>query len=332
MQPFNLAVSCAFACTVFFGGVAPANYDPAIPKISAEETAAPPSTDPEAALPSEDASRSESESLSADAPPADTSVPRKLTSLERAKIALAGTTATPPSDHELCTTLVEVARNNDLPLGFFTNLIWQESRFDHDAISPVGAMGIAQFMPDVADKLSLDAFDTLSALPASARLLRTLRARFGNLGLAAAAYNAGPKRVADWLEKRSGLPKETQGYVQTITGRPAAHWQNVKPHTVVYRVPRNVPCHRLPTFASLEQKERAQQEQIVAEEARLAEQRAREAAQRLAAAEKERRAAEKEKRKVVARSARVQLASRVQSTKTASVRRPAVIRLAQVKR
>ena len=104
-------------------------------------------------------------------------------------------------------------------------------------------MGIAQFMPDVAEKLSLDAFDSRSALPASGRLLRTLRARFGNLGLAAAAYNAGPKRVSDWLEGRSGLPKETKDYVQIITGRPAAHW--VKQQAVVYRVPRYVPCHRL---------------------------------------------------------------------------------------
>ncbi len=168
-----------------------------------------------------------------------------------------------------------------------------------------------------------------SALPGSARLLRTLRARFGNFGLAAAAYNAGPKRVSDWLEGRSGLPKETQDYVRLITGQPAAHWQGVKSRAAVYRVSRTVPCHRLPTFASVEQAERAQQEQIAAEEsrraelARLAEQKAREAARR--------QIADKGK-KAVARSARLQIAARAQAIKSAGTRRERPIRLAQVKR
>jgi len=180
------------------------------------------------------------------------------------------------------------------------------------------------FMPDVAEKMSVDAFDSRSALPASARLLRNLRARFGNLGLAAAAYNAGPKRVADWLDGRSSLPKETQDYVYLITGRLAAHWHSVKPQTVVYRVPGQVPCHRLQTFASVERAERAQQEQVLAEEIRLAELRAREAARRLAEEQAK-------QRKVVARSARLQIASRVQAGKSAA-RRQAPMRLAQAKR
>ncbi|MEA2874817.1 MAG: hypothetical protein QOF14_13 [Hyphomicrobiales bacterium] len=326
MQRLSIAVSCALASALFFGSVAPANFHrhaPGIlvaPKVIAPAQSAAPATD--------NAVLGEPESSSADAPADDAAPDRKRTSLERARAALAGSNATALSDHELCTTLLKVARSNDLPLGFFTNLIWRESRFDHDAISPVGAMGIAQFMPDVAEKLSLDAFDSRSALPASGRLLRTLHARFGNLGLAAAAYNAGPKRVSDWLEGRSGLPKETQDYVHIVTGRPAAHW--VKQQAVVYRVPRYVPCHRLPSFASAEQAERMQQEQVVAEElrraelARLAEQKAREAARR--------KIAEKAKPKVVARWARVQLASRAQATKSAGVRSPMVIRVAQVKR
>ena len=311
---------------MFFGGVAPANYDPHAPGIIFTPRAMTPAEPAAPAI--ENAAPAEAESLKADAPPANTTTFRKPTSLERARMALAESNAAALSNHELCTTLVEVARSNDLPLGFFTNLIWQESRFDHDAISPVGAMGIAQFMPDVAEKMSVDAFDSHSALPGSARLLRTLRARFGNLGLAAAAYNAGPKRVSDWLEGRSGLPKETQDYVHIVTGRPAAHW--VKQQAVVYRVPRYVPCHRLPSFALAEQAQRAQQELIVAEEARraelvrLTEAKAREAARR--------QVAEKAKRNVVARKARVQLASRMQAAKSAGVRRPAVVRLAQVRR
>ena len=89
-----------------------------------------------------------------------------------------------------------------------------------------------------------DAFDARDALPASGKLLRALRARFNNLGLVAAAYNAGPKRVADWLEQRSELPKETRDYVNIITGRPAEQWRGVKAKAVVYNVPRHVPCHR----------------------------------------------------------------------------------------
>ena len=143
--------------------------------------------------------------------PKDTRTP---TSLERARLALAESSAPALSHTELCSSLVDVAQANALPLGFFTNLIWQESRFDHEAISPVGAMGIAQFMPDTAEGVGLDdAFNGREALPASAKLLRTLIDRFGNLGLAAAAYNAGPKRVSDWLAQRSGLPKETRDYV-----------------------------------------------------------------------------------------------------------------------
>src|SRR5436305_5017822 len=273
MRRFNIAVSCSFACLVFFSGLAPGNYNPD-PNIALDLAIVPPA-EAETAPIAKSTESGEPEELGADIPANDPSNSKKPTSLQRARAALADSSATALSDQELCTTLVEVARSNDLPLGFFTNLIWRESRFDHDAISPVGAMGIAQFMPDVAEKLSLDAFDSRSALPASGRLLRALRARFGNLGLAAAAYNAGPKRVFDWLGGRSSLPKETQDYVYLITGRLAAHWQTVKSQAVVYRVPRYVPCHRLPSFTVVEQSERAQQERVLAEEARLAEQRIR---------------------------------------------------------
>jgi transglycosylase-like protein with SLT domain len=193
----------------------------------------------------------------------------KPTSLERAKAALAESDAPLLSNDEMCTTLVEVARANALPIGFFTNLIWRESRFDHVAISRVGAMGIAQFMPDVADALRLDAFDPREALPASGRLLRTLRTRFANLGLIAAAYNAGPKRVLDWLAERASLPKETRDYVNLITGRSVEAWRNAKAKTVVFDVPRQVPCHQTPTFSSVERTEREAQAQKLAEESRI---------------------------------------------------------------
>jgi len=75
-----------------------------------------------------------------------------------------------------------------------------------------------------AEHRLLDPFDPVQALPKSAEFLRQLADQFGNLGLAAAGYNAGPKRVHDWLEGRGSLPRETQAYVLAITGRPAEEW------------------------------------------------------------------------------------------------------------
>lgn len=215
---------------------------------------------------------------------------RGPTPLERARAALAQSTAQPLSSGEVCTELVDVARENALPVGFFTNLIWRESRFDHEAISRAGAMGIAQFMPDVADKLNLDAFEPRDAIAASGRLLRELLGRFNNLGLVAAAYNAGPKRVFDWMRQKATLPKETRDYVSIITGRPVERWVGPK-KAVVFDVPRQVPCHRSATFVAAADAERSDQQRKVAEEEkaeRLAREREREreAAARAAAAKK----------------------------------------------
>src|SRR5690349_19648716 len=103
---------------------------------------------------------------------------------------------------EICSTVASAAMANDLPVFFFLRLIWQESRFDPLAISRAGAQGIAQFMPRVAAAMGLnDPFDPEQALPKSARFLRTLHEQFGNIGLAAAAYNAGARRIQDWLAK-----------------------------------------------------------------------------------------------------------------------------------
>jgi len=122
------------------------------------------------------------------------------------------------------------AKANGLPFEFFGRLIWQESRFRPDAVGPMTrsgerARGIAQFMPRTASERGLlDPHDPVQALPKSAEFLRELLHEFGNLGLAAAAYNAGPRRVHDWLEGRGSLPAETQRYVESITGHPAAEW------------------------------------------------------------------------------------------------------------
>jgi Transglycosylase SLT domain/SPOR domain len=131
-----------------------------------------------------------------------------------------------PSVDDICRTLAEAAADNELPEEFFTRLIWQESRFDPTAISPAGAQGIAQFMPQTAAMRGLaNAFEPLQALRESASYLRELRTTFrGNLGLAAAAYNAGPAQVEAWLAGRRSLPFETQAYVRIVTGYAAEAW------------------------------------------------------------------------------------------------------------
>jgi hypothetical protein len=124
-----------------------------------------------------------------------------------------------------CETLESAAASEGLPVDFFTRLIRQESHFDAKAVSRAGAQGIAQFMPSTARWRGLsDPFEPIEALRESARWLRELRDQFGNLGLAAAAYNAGPQRVRDWLAGRGQLPNETRAYVRIITGRPAEEW------------------------------------------------------------------------------------------------------------
>ncbi len=155
---------------------------------------------------------------------------------------------------DVCNALLTSAENNDLPVAFFANLIWQESRLHDHAVSPKGALGIAQFMPKVAAESGLEnPFDPLQALPASARLLHELRDQFGNLGFVAAAYNAGAKRVSEWLNRGRTLPRETRGYVMNITGHSVEQWQKAPPDDAALQFTRRLPCRDLPAFAELEQ-------------------------------------------------------------------------------
>jgi hypothetical protein len=138
----------------------------------------------------------------------------------------AGEEPPPAKAQNICEALAAAAAVNALPADFFTRLIWLESRFATDAISRKGAQGIAQFMPDTARLNGLEnPFDPLQAIDKSGHLLSDLRREFGNLGLAAAAYNAGPARVHDWLSGRRLLPRETRAYVWIITGHSADEWK-----------------------------------------------------------------------------------------------------------
>jgi Transglycosylase SLT domain/SPOR domain len=148
--------------------------------------------------------------------------------------AVAALRAAPPDGESpqqaVCLMIESAAGANGLPLDFLARLIWQESRFDAAAVGPMTrsgqrAQGIAQFMPGTAaERQLLDPFDPVQALPKSAELLRDLRADFGNLGLAAAAYNAGPRRVREWLAGTGPMPTQTRHYVLAVTGRQVEDW------------------------------------------------------------------------------------------------------------
>jgi hypothetical protein len=133
-------------------------------------------------------------------------------------------------DQALCRTIETSAVARGLPIGFFTRLIWQESSLRANATSPAGAQGIAQFMPGTAAERGLvNPFDPETAIPEAAKFLAELSQRFGNLGLAAAAYNAGPNLIASFLAGQSDAPLETRAYVFAITARPLEEWAKPQP-------------------------------------------------------------------------------------------------------
>lgn len=130
---------------------------------------------------------------------------------------------------DVCRAIEHFSAENNLPPEYFARLIWRESLFRADAISPKGAEGIAQFMPGTAKLRGLaDSFDVVRALEASSFYLSELRTRFGNLGFAAAAYNAGENRLSNFLVD-GRLPLETRDYVFAITGHPVETWQDDPP-------------------------------------------------------------------------------------------------------
>src|SRR5258708_3844852 len=150
----------------------------------------------------------------------------------------------------MCLMIESAARANDLPLEFFARVIWQESRFQSDAVGPVTrsgerAQGIAQFMPGTANERQLpDPCVPGQALPKSAEFWNELRAQFGTLGLAAAAYNAGPRRVQEWLAGNGYMPLETRNYVAAITGTSIDDWAKAKNDKPPVRAP-NTTCREL---------------------------------------------------------------------------------------
>jgi len=118
-------------------------------------------------------------------------------------------------------TLDQAALEAGLPSALLEALVWQESRWHPNAVSPKGAIGLTQLMPTTARELGVDPRDPTANLFGGARYLRSLLDHFdGDLVKALAAYNAGPRRV----EQAGGIPPiaETQAYVVTILRRASA--------------------------------------------------------------------------------------------------------------
>ncbi len=113
-----------------------------------------------------------------------------------------------------------------LPESFVRSVMQAESAFHPDALSPKGAVGLMQLMPETARELGVDPNDPRQNADGGAQYLRALLAKYENdpnqVLLALAAYNAGPGAVERW----HGVPpyKETREYILRVlkNWKPAA--------------------------------------------------------------------------------------------------------------
>ena len=113
----------------------------------------------------------------------------------------------------------EAGARHGVPGELLSAVGWVESRYQTDAISSAGAIGLMQIMPFVADELGVDPRDPVQAIDGAARLLRSHHDRFGSWDLALAAYNAGAGAV-----KRAGNTIPSPGvaeYVRRVNERMA---------------------------------------------------------------------------------------------------------------
>lgn len=118
----------------------------------------------------------------------------------------------------------EVERRYGIPQDLLGRILYQESRFRTDVIagtnrSPVGALGIAQFMPDTAREMGVNPLDPFDAIDGAGRYLKKMHGLFGNWREAMMAYNWGPGNVRKWLQAGKGYPApmETSTYIAQVT-------------------------------------------------------------------------------------------------------------------
>ena len=137
---------------------------------------------------------------------------------------------------DTCNAISVFAERHGLNRDFFARLIWQESRFDPNALSHADARGIAQFIPSTAALRGLaDPYNPADALEHSAQYLAEMVGRYGNEGLAAIGYNGGERRAEGFLQGK-GLASETYAYVPIITGLEADVWRDNPPDDPDFRL------------------------------------------------------------------------------------------------
>lgn len=138
--------------------------------------------------------------------------------------------------YDTCNAIEVFSKRHGLNTGFFARLIWQESRFDPNALSHANARGIAQFIPSTARLRGLkDPYNPADALEHSAQYLAEMVKRYGNEGMAAIGYNGGERRASGFLEGK-GLAPETVNYVPIITGLTAEQWRDTPPKDHDFRL------------------------------------------------------------------------------------------------
>lgn len=116
--------------------------------------------------------------------------------------------------NQYLSTVVNAATSNGIPPSLLAALLSHESGFNPSAVSPAGAVGIAQFMPSTAAGLGVNPYDPVSAINGAARLIASYVKQFGSYSDALAAYNSSSGAV----EKYGGIPPypETQAYVKNV--------------------------------------------------------------------------------------------------------------------
>lgn len=113
----------------------------------------------------------------------------------------------------------EAAKHGLRPEMFLAQL-QQESGWNPTARSKAGAVGVAQFMPGTAKDFGIDPMDPAQAIPAAARYMQQLMARYGGSEKSALqAYNWGMGNVDKFLSgKKTTMPAETASYATAILG------------------------------------------------------------------------------------------------------------------